>query len=114
MNLMVSFLLEGADNKRTATEVKQATSALTTIFKMPQHMGMTPCKKTTVTTTSSTATTVIANSSTTATTSFTTATSTIEEEEDSKLPPFTTMSVSTTYTPTVNEPIDETTVTCAR
>ena len=111
MNLMVLFLLEGTNDKCTATEVKQATSALTTIFKMPQCIGMTPCKKTTVATTSSTATTVIADSTTTATTSSATATSTTKEEEDSKLLPTTTILVSTTYTPAVNEPIDETTVT---
>jgi hypothetical protein len=110
MNLMVSILLEGAENKCTANEVEQATSDLTTIFKMPQCMGMTPCNETTATTTSSTTTTIITNS-TTAATSFTTTTSTTEEEEGRKLPPTTYTSVSTNYSPVVDKPTDEATVT---
>ena len=111
INLVVSFLLEGAEEKCTATEVELASSALTTIFKMPQCMGMTPCDETTVATTISTNTTIIADSTTTAATSSATATSTAEEERDSNLPTTTTTtSVSTTYTPVVDEPIDETTV----
>jgi hypothetical protein len=39
MNLMVMFLLEGAKDKCTANEVKQATSDPTTIFKMLQCIG---------------------------------------------------------------------------
>jgi hypothetical protein len=120
INLVASFLLEGADDKCTATEVEQTTSALIAIFKAPLCMGMTPCDEATVTTTSSsTATSNVADSTTTtAATSSATAISatTIEEgeEEGSKLPTTTTnaTSVSTAYTPVVDElPMDETNVT---
>ncbi len=95
-------MLEGAKDKCTANEVKQVTSDLTTIFNMPQSMGMTPCNETNATTTSS---------STTATTSFTITTSTTKEEEGRKLPPTNSMSIAMIYTLIFDEPTDEATIT---
>ena len=65
----------------------------------------------TATTTSSSTITTIITDSTTPTTSFATTTSTTEKEEGSRLPPTVSTSVSTTYTPVVDEPTDEATVT---
>jgi hypothetical protein len=110
MNLMVSLVLEGAEDKCTANEVEQATSDLTTMFNMPQCMEMTPCNETNAATTSSTTTTIITDS-TTAITSFTITTSTTKEEEGRKLPPTNSTSNSANYTPVFDEPTDEATIT---